>query len=39
MEALQNTKYHTHITAKHKWYELNMKEVWQYRDLDRKSVV
>lgn len=33
MEALQNTKYHTHITAKHKWYELNMKEVWQYRDL------
>lgn len=25
--------YYTHITAKHKWYELNLKEVWQYRDL------
>ena len=25
--------YHTHITSKHKWYELNLKEVWQYRDL------
>lgn len=26
-------KYHTHITAKHNWYDLNLKEVWQYRDL------
>ncbi len=25
--------YSTHITSKHKWYELNLKEVWQYRDL------
>lgn len=27
------TQYHTHITAKHRWYDLNLKEVWQYRDL------
>jgi len=26
-------KYHTHITGKHKWFDLNLKEVWQYRDL------
>ena len=26
-------RYHTHITAEHRWYELNLKEVWQYRDL------
>lgn len=25
--------YHIHITAKHNWYDLNLKEVWQYRDL------
>ena len=25
--------YHTHISAKHKWLELNLKEVWKYRDL------
>lgn len=25
--------HHTHITSKRKWYELNLKEVWQYRDL------
>ena len=25
--------YHTHITAKHNWYDLKLKEVWQYRDL------
>lgn len=30
---MQQTKYHTHITAKHNWYDLNLKEVWQYRDL------
>ena len=24
---------HTHITSKKKWFELNLKEVWQYRDL------
>ena len=26
-------KYHTHITSKRKWFELNLKEVWRYRDL------
>ncbi len=26
-------QYHTHITSEHKWYELNLKEVWRYRDL------
>lgn len=25
--------YHTHITARHRWLDLNLKEVWQYRDL------
>lgn len=33
MEQLANTQYHTHITAKRKWFELNLREVWQYRDL------
>ena len=26
-------QYHTHITSKKKWFELNLKEVWQYKDL------
>ncbi len=25
--------YHTHITSKRKWFEMNLKEVWRYRDL------
>ena len=25
--------YHTHISSKHRWLDLNLKEVWQYRDL------
>ena len=29
----ESQKYHTHITANHKLLELNLKEVWQYRDL------
>ena len=29
----QEVKYHTHITAKHSWFNMNLKEVWQYRDL------
>lgn len=34
MENVAPTKkYHTHITSKHRWLELNLKEVWQYRDL------
>lgn len=27
------TKYHTHITSEHKWFDLKLREVWQYRDL------
>lgn len=27
------SNYHTHITSKHNWFNLNLKEVWQYRDL------
>ena len=30
--ANQST-YHTHISSKHRWLDLNLKEVWQYRDL------
>lgn len=26
-------EYHTHITSERSWHELNLKEVWQYRDL------
>lgn len=33
MEELTNQQYHTHISSRHKWYDLNLKEVWQYRDL------
>lgn len=25
--------YHTHISSQHRWLNLNLKEVWQYRDL------
>lgn len=25
--------YHTHITSKRRWFDLNLREVWQYRDL------
>ena len=32
-QAIQKSKHHTHITSKHNWYDLNLKEVWQYRDL------
>lgn len=33
MEEFTNQQYHTHISSRHKWYDLNLKEVWQYRDL------
>ena len=33
MSTNQAVKYHTHITSKHKWYGLNLKEVWKYKDL------
>lgn len=26
-------KYHTHISSKHKWFDLKLKEVWRYKDL------
>ena len=32
-KTTQQRKYHTHITSKHAWYKLNLREVWQYRDL------
>ena len=25
----ENSMYHTHISAKHRWLDLNLKEVWQ----------
>lgn len=28
-----NHPYHTHISSQHRWLNLNLKEVWQYRDL------
>ena len=32
MENLTNP-HHIHISSKHKWFTLNLKEVWKYRDL------
>lgn len=32
-QIIETEKYHTHITSKRKWFELNLKEVWRYRDL------
>lgn len=32
-ELTTNEKYHTHISSKHKLFDLKLKEVWQYRDL------
>lgn len=29
----QSTKYHTHLERKNGWFDINLKEVWQYRDL------
>ena len=35
MSDIQNNykKYHTHISSKHNWLDLKLKEVWKYRDL------
>lgn len=33
MENTTQQAYHFHITAKHSWYDLKLKEVWKYRDL------
>ena len=32
-QVMKTEKYHTHITSKRRWFELNLKEVWRYRDL------
>ena len=26
-------KYHSHISSKHRWFDLKLREVWQYKDL------
>ena len=31
--TINKKNYHTHISSKHKWFDLKLKEVWQYRDL------
>ena len=33
MSKTTQTLYHTHISSKHSWFDLNLKEVWRYRDL------
>ena len=35
MSEIKNNyqKYHSHISAKHKWLDLKLREVWQYKDL------
>ena len=30
---MADNNYHIHISSSHKWLDLNLKEVWQYRDL------
>ena len=30
---MADNNYHIHISSNHKWLNLNLKEVWQYRDL------
>ena len=33
MADISQSNYHIHISAKHRWLDLNLKEVWRYRDL------
>ena len=33
MADLSQSNYHIHITSEHRWLNLNLKEVWRYRDL------
>ena len=33
MSEMTQSSYHIHISSKHRWLQLNLKEVWQYRDL------
>lgn len=30
---MADNNYHIHISSKHRWLDLNLKEVWRYRDL------
>ncbi|HIT36760.1 MAG TPA: ABC transporter permease [Candidatus Faecousia intestinavium] len=30
---MTQSDYHIHISSQHRWFQLNLKEVWQYRDL------
>ena len=32
-EFMSSQVFHTHISSKHRWFDLNLKEVWRYRDL------
>lgn len=33
MADTSKQQFHTHITSKQRWFQMNLKEVWQYRDL------
>ena len=33
MDQQITTPHHTHISSRHKWYQINLREVWNYRDL------
>lgn len=33
MAETRASLYHTHISSKRRWFDLNLREVWQYRDL------
>lgn len=33
MADMTHSDYHIHISSQHRWFQLNLKEVWQYRDL------
>lgn len=33
MADMTQSDYHIHISFQHRWFQLNLKEVWQYRDL------
>ena len=32
-QGIKQQKRHIHISSKHKWFDLKLKEVWRYRDL------
>lgn len=33
MDNKVKPQYHTHISSRHRWFDLNLREVWRYRDL------